>query len=609
MRQENQANFNLLKTSRPQMGFFMRLPSLVVIIAVMRTTAVFADYGSPKADPRDIAHGHVIPDEGYCDQPYVVITRDGNWLCVLTTGKGREGQKGQHIVSTISADRGKTWAPLTDIEPADGPEASWAMPLIVPSGRVYVFYNYNGDRVDRLGDHVGIRADTLGWYVYKYSDDNGRTWSSQRYRLPIRHTSYDDANAFKGKVQMFWGIGKPVIVGNSVFFGFSKVNHPDMTGSEGWFMRSDNILTESDPDKHQWEMLPEGDIGLRSIAGPIAEEQNLVGLADGSLFAVYRTVEGYPCQAYSLDGGRTWTPPHFAEYVPGGKLIKQPRACARIWKTSNGKYLLWYHNNSMKDFYNRNPVWILGGVERNGRVHWSQPEILLYDTETNTKISYPDLIEQDGQYWITETQKTIARVHKIDQALLKGMWRHGQDRQVAEAGLVLTADVEKINAGTVDAPPLPALQESTGFTLEFWLTPDSVAAGQILWDSRNAEGCGIVVKLVESGTVRIEMRDNQNATFWESDTGVLTAGKLHHVAIIVDGSPRIISFVIDGILCDGGDARPYGWGRFSPDLTDVNGSKQARLAVDIKGKLILVRVYRRPLRTSEVISNYHASIK
>ena len=28
-------------------------------------------------DPRNIDSGYVIPDEGYCDQPYVVITKDG----------------------------------------------------------------------------------------------------------------------------------------------------------------------------------------------------------------------------------------------------------------------------------------------------------------------------------------------------------------------------------------------------------------------------------------------------------------------------------------------------------------------------------------------------
>jgi len=40
-------------------------------------------------DPRNIRTGHVIPDEGYCDQPYVVVLDDGTWLCTMTTGPGR----------------------------------------------------------------------------------------------------------------------------------------------------------------------------------------------------------------------------------------------------------------------------------------------------------------------------------------------------------------------------------------------------------------------------------------------------------------------------------------------------------------------------------------
>ena len=61
------------------------------------------------------------------------------------------------------------------------------MPLIMPGGRVYAFYDYNGDRVSTmLGSSKPIRADMLGWYVYKYSDDDGRTWSHERYRLPVR---------------------------------------------------------------------------------------------------------------------------------------------------------------------------------------------------------------------------------------------------------------------------------------------------------------------------------------------------------------------------------------------------------------------------------------
>src|ERR1035437_1251376 len=69
---------------------------------------------TPAGDWRNIWTGSPIPKEGYVDQPYVVITRDGNWLCCLTTGSGVEGEPGQHIVATISSDKGKTWTPLID---------------------------------------------------------------------------------------------------------------------------------------------------------------------------------------------------------------------------------------------------------------------------------------------------------------------------------------------------------------------------------------------------------------------------------------------------------------------------------------------------------------
>ncbi|MHC4398189.1 MAG: LamG domain-containing protein, partial [Planctomycetota bacterium] len=98
-------------------------------------------------DPRDIRTGRRIPDEGYCDQPYAVITADGNWLLTMTTGPGREGQHGQHVVALVSSDHGVTWSDPIDIEPSDGPEASWAMPLVTPGGRVYAFYTYNGENL------------------------------------------------------------------------------------------------------------------------------------------------------------------------------------------------------------------------------------------------------------------------------------------------------------------------------------------------------------------------------------------------------------------------------------------------------------------------------
>ncbi|HEO72096.1 MAG TPA: exo-alpha-sialidase, partial [Candidatus Hydrogenedentes bacterium] len=261
-----------------------------------------------QSDVRNIRTGFEIPSAGYCDQPYVVITADGGWLCTMTTGPGLEGEGGQHVVSTTSRDYGKTWTPLVDIEPAGELEASWAMPLSTPGGRVYAFYVYNGDRIHTLGEREHIRADTLGWYCYRYTDDGGKTWSERRYRLPMRVTTVDRSNDWGGEVQIFWGIGKPITFNGSAMLAFTKIGKYMLEESEGWFFRSDNVLSESDPEKHEWELVPEGDHGLRNPEfGSIQSEQNIVPMNDGGIYCMYRTTTGYPCHAYSRDGGRSWT--------------------------------------------------------------------------------------------------------------------------------------------------------------------------------------------------------------------------------------------------------------------------------------------------------------
>ena len=87
----------------------------------------------------------------------------------MTTGRGHEGDSGQHVVSVISRDRGQTWEGPFDIEPDDGPEASWVMPLLVPeTGRIYAFYTYNGDEVRELAGRP-IRAALVGGLIYVYA--------------------------------------------------------------------------------------------------------------------------------------------------------------------------------------------------------------------------------------------------------------------------------------------------------------------------------------------------------------------------------------------------------------------------------------------------------
>ena len=63
--------------------------------------------------------------------------------------------------------------------------------------------------------------------------------------------------------------------------------------------------------------------------------------------------------------------------------------------------------------------------------------------------------------------------------------------------------------------------------------------------------------------------------------------------------------VVDGVLCDGGQASSYGWGRFAPELGDVRGSDRLRIRPSFTGELKRLRVYNRHLRTSEAIANFH----
>ena len=598
-------------------------------LAAARLQAVAAQPdGSSQTDWRNIRNGWEIPRENYSDQPYVVITKDGNWLCVLTTGTGNEGSTGQHIVSTISTDKGRTWSKPVDIEPANGPEASWVMPLLTPSGRVYVFYTYNADnlRFDTKSNspRMAKRVDTLGQYAFKYSDDHGQSWSSQRYFIPMRLMRIDRENAYAGKVLYFWGVGKPLATRRGAMFGFAKVGKwgdpGGMVTSQGCFMQSPNILTERNVEKIKWATLPEGEEGLRAPKGPVSDEANLTELSDGSLYATYRTIDGYNCQAYSRDGGRTWTPPGYATYTPGGRRIKHPRAANFVRKFSNGKYVLWFHNHGGEavhavekwSYYDgRNPGWILGGVEKNGYIHWSQPEILLYDSDPATRISYPDFVEDHGEFYITETMKTHARVHKIDRSLLEAVWTQAENRTAASRGLILQVDGTQTRPGQlIKMPRLPNLADGGGFTIDFWMKLRELSPGQTVLDAKTPDGKGIRISTSNRFTLELAMSDGAQQAAWDSDPGThegtLKVGVWQHFAFIVDGGPKLITVIVDGAFNDGGAVRDYGWGRFPSALADVNGEKEAKFAPAVFGEIRTLRVYDRYLTTSEAVGNWRA---
>jgi hypothetical protein len=73
-------------------------PTMSFCIPVVLALSLLTTAGAIAAlvDMRDITRGVTIADEGYCDQPYVVVAKDGNWLCTLA-------YKLQHVVAIVDA--------------------------------------------------------------------------------------------------------------------------------------------------------------------------------------------------------------------------------------------------------------------------------------------------------------------------------------------------------------------------------------------------------------------------------------------------------------------------------------------------------------------------
>lgn len=565
------------------------------------------------SDPRLLSAGHRIPSLLYCDQVYVVPTNDGAWLAVMTTGPGKEGGRGQHIVAWRSTDHGGSWSDAVAIEPPEGPEASYAVLLKTPGGRVYAFYNYNADDIREVpmeDGHTARRVDSLGRYVFRFSNDHGRTWSGRRYEVPVRAFACDLANFSGGKTRLFWNVGRPFIgAGGKVYLPHSKVGALGSgfyAQSEGCLLCSDNILTETDPEKIRFQTLPEGDTGLRTPAGGgrVSEEQSLVQLSDGSLFCIYRSIDGHPVSAYSRDEGRTWEPPQYAAYEPGGRRIKHPRAANFVWKCSNGRYLYWFHNHGggpaargdWDPYMDRNPAWLAAGHEVDSpggkRIAWSQPEILLYDDDPFIRVSYPDLIEDDGRFFVTETQKSVARLHEIEPALIAGLFAQKDARVVAPG------ETDKLPAFYVrdtSREDMAGTHTRAGFSLEIAFTVETWTPGRELFSNGRVR-----LAMAGEGRVEISLADGRTKSCWSSDPGTCGPGR-QHIVVTVDSGPKIITFVVNGVLCDGGADRQFGWGRFSPLLTNLNGTRPV-----VDASVSLLRIYERALRTSEAVGNFRA---
>jgi hypothetical protein len=304
--------------------------------------------------------------------------------------------------------------------------------------------------------------------------------------------------------------------------------------------------------------------------------------------------------------------------------VKHPRAANFIWRLESGEFLYWFHNHggspaSERDDWNpyedRNPVWLMAARETEGPdgpvLEFSQPEILLYHDDPRMRMSYPDLVQEDGRLFVTETQKTTGRVHEIPGEIVEGLLGQWECADVADEGLILRLAGELPDS--VEMPQLPDFTTRSGtgsrdlragLTIDLRLHPEDLEPGQVILDSRDATRQGLALVTSNRGTLELVMRDRWSEARWDTDPGAVRPGEDVHVVAIVDGGPSIISFVVNGMLCDGGEQRQFGWGRFTPNLYNVTGGPRLRIGPSVRS----LRIYDRALRVSEAVGNWRAEM-
>lgn len=297
-------------------------------------------------------------------------TKDGQLLAMWTSATSTVGY-------SRSKDGGRTWSPARFLSGV----AAWQVPVIAPSGRIYLVYTKGGFK---------------GGFEWRLSDDHGESWSDP-VQLPFAKTDIDAAvpKWISCTVPHFDSAGRPLIA-YTLWAGRRDV--PGGTGPAGYcvihLMRLENLdanpaleeleimwLNQDAPIKAPHENAPNGSF---------AQEPYIVDLPDGRMFMVFRTMLGEAWYTVSEDQGESWREPEPMRYTDGGRIMLNPVCPAPILRLGRGDYLFLFNNN---DGYvygapgrwsqpNRRPAYLCRGEFRpkaHQPIWWSDPPLLFID--------------------------------------------------------------------------------------------------------------------------------------------------------------------------------------------------------------------------------------
>jgi len=628
---------------------------------------------APPTDWRYLPNGRLMLEDSYLDQPQCTIWAPAppstkRWVCTIARNSHPEGNFGEHSEVLYSEDEGLSWTTGIRLEAEGAPTNSYGNIGQSDFGRLYVIYNMNLNNVTRFPSGKPFsRDDELGFHVWRFSDDGGSSWSSDRLTIPVPNTAVDRNNTFNGATQIFWSVDqiKRTRAGGSLH-AFTKIgSYMQSPPEESFFIYSPNINSERNASLVAWSVFPEGDAGVRPPCPTLGcmnwEEAHVVQLAtQPGLYQVTRTSTGFLGAASTRDdsGAGGWGQGHYATFsalglpAAAGRRVKNPEGPITLKRFANGKYLLLFYFNSVAGYTPprtsnstlrnpRNPYWLAAGWEEaDGEVRFSQPEVALHfaplggppasPSNSATGPGYPDFIEDGGRVFITETNKTQARVHPIDPLFLDTLF--SADALNATAGEGIAVAFPPGSQGRAfPTPALPAFPQppataagaGTGAVIGLWVATHSAAApGQALVEV----GGPLSLTVAAGGALLLELKDAATGTNASllmdgecaarlSGTGTTPDSEPHYAAVVIDASARVLTWSVDGVVCDGSSAGGsaggalWGWEWAPTGMGDLNANPRAPsfvLGGSYGGRVLGGAWYARALMHTELVGNWRA---
>jgi len=343
--------------------------------------------------------------EGGLFETRATITPKGDYLLMFPDG-GHYGGKVSKVNNMLvyrSKDRGLTWVGPTVAYDIDYNQHGF-IPLI-PKGSNRI-YSFGTQPVWGMWDPKKPGLAENAPIGYRYSDDDGYTWSEVRIISPkndpdfrgmsvMRMTETDAGTWILGTHEGDWSY-KPL-------------------------MTRQYVLRSEDQGK-SWELLPG-----RSHGGWQAEcynrmdEGRPINLGGGKVFLMTRTPEGHLWGAWSDDDGKTWT-------YPKPTSLIHPDAPPMLFELSDGKTLIAFHHNQSRiktsdlsgnreQHRDRAELWFATSAD--GGHSWSEPRFLLVtalkpifnNLWKDYSVSYCDVIPDKGNIHIFMPHRWSRVVH------------------------------------------------------------------------------------------------------------------------------------------------------------------------------------------------------